>query len=1239
MVDQDEILSLQHRLARAESELRLHGYVTRQFALHEGTDVALLQRVFDHVCETLGFDIFLLYDIVGPRSMRLAAWRGLTAQQRDHLSVMPFGAHLCGKVAERRERLVLINVQESAAPEAEVLCANGVRCYAGFPLMAQDIFLGTVAFASRERSCIDPDEIETLQGICDITALQLLRVQEANRQQERHRFITEVTGLVPGVIYVYDLEDQHNVFVTPQTGAVLGYDAEQAEDYAADFPSRLVHPDDAQRLARHIAHLSALEDGVLTEVDVRLRHADGSWRWFLARHVVYQRSADGTVRQVLGIATDITERKRAEASERRVQARFRRASAAAGALVYEADVESGAAIVHGAGNVLGESLQASTSAGWIARMHPGDAKRHLELLEQALASSGTRWTDRYRVRHADGAWRVVEDNAEIIRDRSGRAIRIVGTVIDVTARHTVLRDLHMSEERLRLATQAAGIGTFDVDIATGTIQRSARSAELAGSPGQTHISIADGLKHVHPDDAERIRARMNAALDPESDGFARVEVRLTQPDGTNRWQEFTLQTLFEDGATGRVPRRIVGVHVDTAERHAREVDLHRRAARQAFRVRLSDALRASPHEAAQAGCRLLGEFLGADRVFACDVDEGTQLGVVRSDWHRDGLGTLPATLALDGIARGSAGNLREGGMLVIGDMNEAEQIPLELRQEFATAGIASLVCSPLIEDGRVVRLLCLVCQEPRRWEKPDVELVREVGERTWGAIEQARAEEALREAEERFRVMADHAPVGIWVDTLDEQHFVNRAFLAFIGAASLPSGGIDWATCIHEGDREDYQAAYRNATSNRQRFEARSRFRRHDGEYRWMQAVGMPHYHTDGTCMGYVGTVVDITDVVRAEHLSAEAARQKDEFIAVLAHELRNPLAPIRTSVGILRLQQALEPVVARCRDIIERQVGQMARLLDDLLDVSRLSRGKLTLQRQLVRLGDVLDVAIETARPAIDDRKHELRLSPVERNVVLDADSARLAQVFANILNNAAKYTNPGGHIDIDVDEDERTVTVTVRDSGIGIAAGARERIFDLFAQGGESRERSDSGLGIGLALSRRLVEMHGGTIAVESDGIGRGTSFMVTLPHAARRERATSAAGAASRANPETTGAKRRVLVADDNIDAADTIAMLLESWGCEVRTAYDGAGALTAAESFVPDLVLLDLGMPGMSGQTVCNRMRGTTWGVGIVIAALTGWGQEEDRRRTKALGFDHHLVKPADPEVLRKLVRSI
>jgi PAS domain S-box-containing protein len=371
----------------------------------------------------------------------------------------------------------------------------------------------------------------------------------------------------------------------------------------------------------------------------------------------------------------------------------------------------------------------------------------------------------------------------------------------------------------------------------------------------------------------------------------------------------------------------------------------------------------------------------------------------------------------------------------------------------------------------------------------------------------------------------------------------------------------------------------------------------------------------------------------RADEL-AEAHRHKDEFLATLAHELRNPLAPIRNAIQYLGMEGLKGSDVQTARDVIARQVTVMVRLIDDLLDVSRLSRNKLDIRKQRIELATVVDSAVESSRPLIQQCGHELTVSLPPQPLHLDADAIRLAQVFSNVLNNAAKYTKRGGHIWLTAEQEGSDAVVSVRDNGIGIPAEMLTRIFDMFTQVDRSLERSQGGLGIGLTLVRRLLDLHDGSIEARSDGPDAGSEFVVRLPLIQppqelppRRDgpRATALSGC-------------RILVVDDNKDSADSLKMLLRLKGNDIQTAYDGLEAVEVAETFRPELVLLDIGLPKLNGYDVARRIRQQPWGRDMVLVALTGWGQDEDRRRSQEAGFNFHIVKPVELAALEELLSA-
>ena len=412
---------------------------------------------------------------------------------------------------------------------------------------------------------------------------------------------------------------------------------------------------------------------------------------------------------------------------------------------------------------------------------------------------------------------------------------------------------------------------------------------------------------------------------------------------------------------------------------------------------------------------------------------------------------------------------------------------------------------------------------------------------------------------------------------------------------------------------------------------------RPDGQRSTALAHVNPIRDNRGRLLGAVNVVVDITDRKRVEDILKDADRSKNEFLATLAHELRNPLAPIRSAAEVLHARTPDVPEAQWAVEVIDRQVTQMTRLIDDLLDIGRIASNKLELRKERVELGEVLQGAIETSRPLLDASGHDFEATLPSEPVYLEADATRLAQVVSNLLNNAAKYTERGGRIRLTAERRGDEAVIRVSDSGIGIPPEMITSIFEMFTQADRSVGRSQGGLGVGLTLARRLVELHGGTIEARSEGSGTGSEFVVRLPAIARAIAAMPRAG--QRSNVLDFSSSLRVLVVDDNEDSAAGLGMLLEMTGNEVRTAHDGIEALGAAEHFRPHVVLLDIGLPKMDGYDVARTIRRQPWGDRTVLIAVTGWGEASDRLRSRDAGFDHHLVKPVDIGGLLKLLAAL
>jgi len=549
-------------------------------------------------------------------------------------------------------------------------------------------------------------------------------------------------------------------------------------------------------------------------------------------------------------------------------------------------------------------------------------------------------------------------------------------------------------------------------------------------------------------------------------------------------------------------------------------------------------------------------------------------------------------------------------------------------------------------------LVAMLDGEDRHFDADDLQLLRELAgfaaaaHQAGGARERSgmnidideRAEDALRESEARFRALADASPALVYQFDPDGQlMYLNRRVQDDSGAAGGRGSGTaagGWHAPVLPGDLQAYLGEVCDAIRRRGVGIQRVRVRARDGSWRWFESHAAPWHSDDGVHRGYVGISLDITGAVQAEEALRDADRRKDEFLATLAHELRNPLGPISNAVQLMRRPDGRRQA-DRVVEMVGRQVRQIVRLVDDLMEVSRITRGKIDLRLERVPVAEVIHNAVETSQLAIGGAGHQLDLSVPGEPLMLMADRLRLTQVFANLLNNAAKYTDAGGRIRVDVWREDGLVAVSVRDTGIGIPAEALPRVFDMFAQAHRALGRGQGGLGIGLTMVRSLVEMHHGTVEAHSAGSGLGSEFVVRLPLAPAQDGCIEQSRAAE-ARPDAPFAGQRILVVDDNHDAADTLALLLAGEGAEVRVAYDGRAALAAAVAFLPSSVLLDIAMPGMDGWEVARRLRQDERFAGMRIIALTGWGQDSDRRQTRNRGFSHHLTKPVSLEELHSIL---
>jgi PAS domain S-box-containing protein len=664
------------------------------------------------------------------------------------------------------------------------------------------------------------------------------------------------------------------------------------------------------------------------------------------------------------------------------------------------------------------------------------------------------------------------------------------------------------------------------------------------------------------------------------------------------------------------------------------VDAERRAA---FELAMADALRplTSSEDVIEVASSLLGEELGTERVMYGEVDDAENTFSVARDWHRRGRASLGgSTFPIDAFGPEVARLGRAGEVIVVTDVR-LDPRTAAFHQAYAGLDVAACLLVPLVKAGRLLAFLALGRENPHHWSEAEIALARSMAERLWTTVDLVRAHAALREERDRSKTVFDSIAEGLVL--LDRDWTVlqmnPQGLRQSQRTAAQAIGRNHWEVWPESVGTDTFHMYHRVM---RERVPGRAEYRREmsDGSESWSEVRAYPT--RDG---GLVAFFLDITERKLAEEKLRAADQRKDEFLAMLAHELRNPLAPISAAADLLRIGRMDEARVRQSSAIIGRQVRHMTSLVDDLLDVSRVTRGLVTLARAPVAARTIVDEAIEQVRPMFEARRQRLAVDIAAPDATVLGDKARLVQVLANLLGNAAKYTPEGRRIEVSAGAARGQLLLTVRDEGIGMERALTAQVFDLFTQAERSSDRSQGGLGLGLALVKNLVELHGGTVACSSPGPGLGSTFEVALP-LMEIENMTAGASTAPRAceAPAATG-KLRLLVVDDNVDAAGTLGMLLAACGYEVAVENDSRAALARARSQAPHAALIDIGLPEMDGNELARRLRADPATRAIVLVAVTGYGQEQDRRAALDAGFDHHLVKPVDMDKLAGLLAGI
>jgi PAS domain S-box-containing protein len=649
-------------------------------------------------------------------------------------------------------------------------------------------------------------------------------------------------------------------------------------------------------------------------------------------------------------------------------------------------------------------------------------------------------------------------------------------------------------------------------------------------------------------------------------------------------------------------------------------------------VNLTDSIRdlKTADEIGYAAAAILGEALGTSRVGYGTVDYASAALVVARDWCADGVATLAGRTPLVTFGAFIA-DLEQDRFVVVTDVH-SDARTASTAPALQALGAVAFVDAPVVEEGVLAAVLYVNDARPRDWTPEELMLIREVAARIRTASERLRGVAALRESEAKFRTIADAMPQMVWSTLPDGYHdYYNEQWYSYTGVPPGSTHGDGWNAIFHPDDSERAWAAWRASLASGKTYEIQYRLRHHSGVYRWVLGRALPVRDDSGAIIRWMGTCTDIDDQKQAEEELRQASLRKDEFLAMLAHELRNPLAPISSAAQLLMLANPDPQRVHKAGDIILRQVRHLTDLVDDLLDVSRVTRGLVQIERHPLDVKDVLHSAIEQARPLMEARRHHFTLDETSVPTRVLGDRTRLVQVVVNLLNNAAKYTPQGGQVTLALTVDAGEACIMVTDNGSGIAPTLLPYVFDLFIQAERTPDRAQGGLGLGLALVKRITALHNGSVHALSEGLGHGSSFMILLPLLEAGEESDAAPPAAA-AVVQPVAARASIMIVDDHPDGVQALAELLAAQGHQVLMAEDGASALALAAGRSIDVFILDIGLPDMDGHALARRLRATSEGRDALLIALTGYGRAQDRILSKEAGFDHHFTKPADSVAL-------
>jgi len=812
---------------------------------------------------------------------------------------------------------------------------------------------------------------------------------------------------------------------------------------------------------------------------------------------------------------------------------------------------------------------------WETVFHPDDRERAWDLWRHALAT-GEQYEVEYRLRHRSGEYRWVLGRALAVRDAQGRIVRWMGTCTEIHQQKRNEEALLDAQLRLSASLVAADIGTWTYDLRTDRVYADRNLARMFGVDERQAAGghIDNYLAAVHPDDVAQTQAAIRQAI--VEGGAYECHYRLRHPGGG--WRQVLARGKISFDDAGQ-PAWLPGIVLDVTRQREAEQALRESEAR--FR-RLAES-----------------NVIGIMRY----RNDGTILDA--NDAFLDMLGYTRADLA-SGLLTSRFLTPPEWG-----DANE--EVMRRLR---GTGRMDNYVKEYYRKDGSraSVQIGAATVDEGEEGIAyvVDISPIRD-------------AQQALQQSEARFRAVVDNIPQLAWMAEPDGQiTWYNSRWHAYTGLTPEETTGWGWKRVHHPDYLQPVVDSYLDAVRRGAVWEDTFPMRGQDGGYRWFLSRAVPIRNEDGAIARWFGTNTDITAQRETANALREADRRKDEFLAMLAHELRNPLAPITAAADFLRIGKPDEARIRQVTAIIARQASHMTGLIDDLLDVSRVTRGLITLDSRPVPLAGLVAEAVEQVRPLVKAKDHHLELHMPPDEALVHGDRKRLVQIFANLLGNAAKYTPDGGRIDLHIRLWPDRAEVAVCDDGIGMAPELVARAFELFSQGERSADRSQGGLGIGLALVKSLVELHGGQVSADSAGPGQGSRFTVTLPRYHEQPRDEDAGAVA--VPDAAAGALLEVLIVDDNVDAAEILAMYIEAVGHRATVFHSPQRALDHAAQHRPDLCVLDIGLPEFDGYELARRLRAMPGMQHVPLVAVSGYGQAQDREQALAAGFDRHFVKP-------------